>query len=567
MTTTTQSPAPAWWPRTQAEGLLPTDALPPATPPAPSWIVLALSFFGAQLVLWPFLGLLTMTLGNALSSFSGALLTSLVLAAAAIWLLRSSQALFAEQLGFSLLLAAQALWLWAFVQDFHSETLGTVTASLLAFQAALAWIVPQAWLRRLLGVLASWTFLFLPPWAAAQGAGQPYFGAIFSLWESWPRHTLLLAGAWAVWAHCEGRWLTRPWAAKLRDLLESAAVGLLLALAMQIVLRYVLLGARGSADDPQAGQALLWAWHWQNALQAGAVLVSAGWLLQRWPRRGLLWLVYAAALVACLGVPSMGVIVLLASFAAGTNRWRLFWLALAVALMELGNFYYALQWPLQDKAAALGIVGAAMVPMLWWLRGPRTSPAQATSAPVRTPWPITLVLAVAGVLALGLVQWDVQRKEAVLAQGQKIYLPLQPQDPRSLMQGDYMALRFAYPAAVAEALDTLQAQQPWQHRVLAVARLDDRGVAQIERLARPGETPQAGTVLLPLKRLKGRWVVVTDAFFFPEGQGRPLAAARFGEFRVLADGQALLAGLAAADLTAIQPGKLPMPPAPEAPED
>lgn len=562
MTPPTQTPS--WWARAQAEGLLPADTQPPGAPPMPSSIVLVLSFVGAQLVLWPFLGLLGMVLGASLSSFSGAFLTSVVLAAVALWLLRRSQGLFAEQIGFSLLLSAQALWLWAFFQGSRSDTLGTVTASLLAFQCALAWLVPQAWLRRLLGVLASWTFLFLPPWAAVQATSQ---APIFSLWESWPRHTLLLAGAWAVWAHCEGRWLTRPWAARVRDLLESAAVGLLLALALQIVLRHALLGARGSADDPQAGQALLWAWHWRTVLQAGAVLVSAGWLLQRWPRRGVLWLVYAAALAACLGVPSMGVIVMVASFAAGTNRWRLFWLALAVALLELGSFYYALQWPLPDKAAALCIAGAAMVPVLWWLRGSRTAPAQGTFSPVRTPWPITLVLALAGVLALGLVQWDVQRKEAVLAQGQKIYLPLQPRDPRSLMQGDYMALRFAYPTAVAEALDTLQAQQPWQHRVLAVARLDGRGVAQIERLARPGEAPQAGAVLLPLKRLKGRWVVVTDAFFFPEGQGRSLAAARFGEFRVLADGQALLAGLAAADLTAIQPGKLPMPLAPEAPED
>ncbi|VUZ28809.1 Uncharacterised protein [uncultured Comamonas sp.] len=556
---TRPTPTPPWWGRAQAEGLLPADTLPPTTAPTPSWIVLLLSFAGAQLVLWPFLIFLAMLLGASLSSFSGALLTSMVLAAAALGLLRSSQALFAEQLGFSLLLAAQALWLWAFFLGARAdEALGTVTASLLAFQCVLIWSVPQAWLRRLLGVLASWTFLFLPPWAAAQGTGLPYLGSVFSLWESWPRHTLLLAGAWAVWAHCEGRWLTRPWAAKVRDVLESAAVGLLLALALQIVLRYVVLGARGSADDPQAGQALLWAWHWHNALQAGAVLISAGWLLQRWPRRGVLWLVYAAALAACLGVPSMGVIAMLASFAAGTGRWRLLWLALAVALLELGNFYYALQWPLRDKAAALGILGVAMLLALWWLRSPRP-PGQTVPAALRTPWPVALVLALTGAAALGLVQWDVQRKEAVLAHGQKIYLPLQPQDPRSLMQGDYMALRFALPAAVTAQIKTQQERQPLLSHVLVLARLDARGVADIQRLAQPGEVPQAGAVLLPLKLLKGRWVVVTDAFFFPEGQGTPLAAARFGEFRVLPDGRALLAGLAAADLAPVLPGARPMP--------
>ena len=36
---------------------------------------------------------------------------------------------------------------------------------------------------------------------------------------------------------------------------------------------------------------------------------------------------------------------------------------------------------------------------------------------------------------------------------------------------------------------------------------------------------------------------MTDAYFFPEGEGKRFEAARFGEFRVLADGRALLIGL------------------------
>ena len=73
---------------------------------------------------------------------------------------------------------------------------------------------------------------------------------------------------------------------------------------------------------------------------------------------------------------------------------------------------------------------------------------------------IYAVLALAGVLALASTQWDVQHKEAVLADGQKIFMRLQPVDPRSLLQGDYMALRFAYPAHVHEALTAQQTTAP-----------------------------------------------------------------------------------------------------------
>ncbi len=127
----------------------------------------------------------------------------------------------------------------------------------------------------------------------------------------------------------------------------------------------------------------------------------------------------------------------------------------------MGSFYYDLQWRLVDKAAVLAGVGMVMALVLWGLRRP-TAAASAPSTAQATPVWTTVVLALAGVLALASTQWDVQHKEAVLADGQKIFMRLQPVDPRSLLQGDYMALRFAYPAHVHEALSTSK-----RHRALA----------------------------------------------------------------------------------------------------
>ena len=46
------------------------------------------------------------------------------------------------------------------------------------------------------------------------------------------------------------------------------------------------------------------------------------------------------------------------------------------------------------------------------------------------------------ILLLGYFNWSVYKKEQTLKDGQLILLQLAPVDPRSLMQGDYMRLRW-----------------------------------------------------------------------------------------------------------------------------
>mgnify|MGYP003595941131 CR=1 FL=1 len=81
----------SWWARAQALGLLPAGATPPVSAPSPSWVVLGLSFMGAQLVLWPLLGTLLAVFGEAVLHGAGAALASVALACAGLWLLRHSR--------------------------------------------------------------------------------------------------------------------------------------------------------------------------------------------------------------------------------------------------------------------------------------------------------------------------------------------------------------------------------------------------------------------------------------------------------------------------------------------
>ena len=85
------------------------------------------------------------------------------------------------------------------------------------------------------------------------------------------------------------------------------------------------------------------------------------------------------------------------------------------------------------------------------------------------------------------------------------------------------------------------------------AAVDAQGIATVQALVSDRKQAGEGEVILPLKRLKGQWVLVTDAYFFPEGQGTHFERGKYGDFRVLPDGRALLVGLADAEGKPIEP--------------
>ena len=88
-------------------------------------------------------------------------------------------------------------------------------------------------------------------------------------------------------------------------------------------------------------------------------------------------------------------------------------------------------------------------------------------------------------------------------------------------------------------------------RVRLAVQLDARGVVTTQRLYTAGQPLAPNEMLLQLSPKNGAWVVVTDAWFFKEGERDRFQKAAFGEFRVLPDGGALLVGMADAALQPI----------------
>jgi uncharacterized membrane-anchored protein len=166
---------------------------------------------------------------------------------------------------------------------------------------------------------------------------------------------------------------------------------------------------------------------------------------------------------------------------------------------------------------------------------------------------IQRLLWVAGlVLALTAVNVTIAGHEKTLASGRVVLLQLAPVDPRSLMQGDYMALRFDIATPILNAAS--EAKLLDGHAVLVI---DQNGVGTFSRLLKPGETLAENLQKLQLRTRKNGIRIVTDAYFFQEGTGDAFAAAKFGQFRVNADGTALLVAMLDAERRVIEPKMKP----------
>ncbi|KXI30070.1 GDYXXLXY domain-containing protein [Paraglaciecola hydrolytica] len=158
------------------------------------------------------------------------------------------------------------------------------------------------------------------------------------------------------------------------------------------------------------------------------------------------------------------------------------------------------------------------------------------------------IIAIVGLLlALGLINGSIYVKEQHLAQGEVVKLKLAPVDPRSLMQGDYMALRFELADDIDSALPEAES-----HSFLAtnskrsegkvIVQLDEQGRASFVALDN-GQTITVKQRKLQYRVRDGRVKFATNAFFFAEGSAQIYEAAEYGEFRVNQQGEVLLVAL------------------------
>ena len=154
-----------------------------------------------------------------------------------------------------------------------------------------------------------------------------------------------------------------------------------------------------------------------------------------------------------------------------------------------------------------------------------------------------IILWLGVILVLGVVNYQIVRKEMLVNEGQTIFLQLGPRDPRSLIQGDYMALRYRLPDLMRTIPDD----------GLVVFELNAQRIAAITRLHTPENPLKTGEYLLRYQRRDGWIQFGSQDFFFQEGHADSYATARFGELRVSPSGECVLVGLRDEELNPLGP--------------
>jgi uncharacterized membrane-anchored protein/uncharacterized membrane protein len=535
------------------------------------WYVQTLLGFAA----WLATGLLLvfMALSDMVRTPRAASLAAFILCALAVALVRAARGLFWRQVASALGFAGLLLAVYGFF-DMWGPRNGAMGLGLLALAVYIS--APDRLLRFLAGGVLAFALAVLLWFGNRPVAADD----MFSLWTGDMNRTpwnLWLPTAFLTALIAAAAFLARPRLARVRS-------DALLPLAWAFALFSQTVIWRTAGVSVAAWPSL---WHLTPPsaiiLAATACLPAVAILCVLHPRRfvlspPLVWGVPLALLVLALfWLPAPGIALALTwmflGFGLGQNVLLSF--GLISLLVYLSGYYYQLDVPLLEKA--LWLVGAAF--MLAVMRGlvwliPRitskTAPAATTiERPSRFRNGRVAGVLVGLVLILGFLNVGAWQRERVLASGRVVLLALAPVDPRSLMQGDYMALNYEQTAsavrfkegaqsATSDTNDSARGANPAEDAVrgmwpsalddgYAILSVDGNDVGRISRIQSAVTPHAAEEIALRYRVRNGRLRFVSEVFFFPEGQASHYSAARYGEFRVGDDGTALLVGLCDAD--------------------
>src|SRR5690606_10833586 len=152
------------------------------------------------------------------------------------------------------------------------------------------------------------------------------------------------------------------------------------------------------------------------------------------------------ASIGWMGAPGVSMALLWLVLARSFGSRSLLAFAVLSLLAYLSRFYYMLDSTLLQKSLVLALTGGWLVLACLALRHalkPAGRPGGRAVGGSSLPMARTVACLLAGLLLiLAVVNVGIWQRERILATGRTVVLALAPVDPRSLMQGDYMALRF-----------------------------------------------------------------------------------------------------------------------------
>ena len=151
------------------------------------------------------------------------------------------------------------------------------------------------------------------------------------------------------------------------------------------------------------------------------------------------------------------------------------------------------------------------------------------------------------VAVLAVLNYLIYEKQQIVDTGDPVLLELAPVDPRSLLQGDYMRLRYALERSIPPGL----VEQAPRYGKLVID-VDESGVAHFARF-HAGEALGASERLFPYHRRYQFVRIAPDSFLFQEGHAPHYERAKYAEFRFAGPAERVLVALRDAQFQPIRP--------------
>lgn len=523
-----------------AQGILPSDASPSAT--ARPWSIVLLSALGAWIVAVALFLVVALLFWEALHRGPWCYVLAICAVTIAMFALRAAPDKdFVEHFSLPALLVGLGLLAFGLYRDVDIAFANAVlTLLLLGIGGALR----RNWLRMVLGALACMTFMLM--------TGGVQLIRYLSVWNATSFAVLAWLAAMLCIDHCVP---SKDNAGKLLAC-ESLSTGWILATLGMLVygvgstfLSAALLGFQHNMDGgiPLLIDSL------PRAASCALTLVAMAWLIHRWPALRTMSYLAATVMLVVMAwlIPALGVSLLALSYCASSGRWQQALASGGAAAWIIGSFYYQLDLALATKALIMLGMGAAFGIIAWrnWIVHPFN--IAATSAPLASAGAgnghsqhrgIAASLLFTLLVTLLAANFMIWQKETLISNGRQVFIELEPVDPRSLMQGDYMELNFKLPAL-----------EKWRfvRRASVIAKVNEQGVTVVLDLA-AADKPLAGDeIVIELVSSGTGLKPATDAWYFKEGEAERWSRARYGEFRIDEKGRALLVNLRGPRLEAL----------------
>lgn len=149
------------------------------------------------------------------------------------------------------------------------------------------------------------------------------------------------------------------------------------------------------------------------------------------------------------------------------------------------------------------------------------------------------IMIILSVFVFGALNYSIYSKQQIVDHGEVVLLELAPADPRSLMQGDYMRLRYD----IGRSVQSTSSLKDYPKRGYMVVSPDENNVARFVRFYEEGQELSKNEKLLRFHKKRGVRIV-PDSFLFQEGHAKHYEDAKYGVFKFDKNGNHLLVGLA-----------------------